>query len=287
MIFGLLFSWSLGLAQVPARTIEVQLQDPRGQVKSGLQASVRGSTGTQLQVRFRNDGQPPDLEALDTIHTTAFPLADASMTLTLTSGGETWEVETSVDQTDANPVVTLHLGPNGGLVVVQAEGSRPSDSQSSTSSSSGSGVWVWGGLFLGVGVGVGLGLRWIGRRPARAVALSGLPEHAPIPLKSLARGGLDELLTGALAQYRVIVVGDPGDCAGAHAVCADPAISVVELVAAVEREAVVLGGPVALLVIDPARIVQDGRRPPLKYLDLLVGGRFPVWIVDDPQGQSR
>ncbi len=284
MIFGLLFSWSLGLAQVPARTIEVQLQDPRGQVKSGLQASVRGSTGTQMQVRFRNDGQPPDLEALDTIHTTAFPMADTSMTLTLTSAGETWEVETSVDQSSANPVVTLHLGPNGGLVVVQEEGSRPSDSQTSTSSSSGSGVWVWGGLFLGVGVGLGLGLRWIGRRPARAVALSGLPQRDPIALNSLARGGLDELLTGPLAAHRVIVVGDPGDCAGAHAVCADLAISPVELVSAVEREAAAEGGPVALLVIDPARIVQDGRRPPLQDLDLRVGGRFPVWLVDDQSG---
>ncbi len=280
MIFGLLFFWNLASGQTPARTIEVQLQDPRGQVKSGLQASVRGSSGTQLQVRFRNDGQPPDLEALDTIHTTAFPLADASMSLTLTSGGETWEVETSIDQDSTNPIITLHLGPNGGLVVVQEAGAGPKDTQTSSTGSSSAGGWAWGGLFLGVGLGIGLGLRWIGRRPALAVALSGLPERVPLPTQSLARGGLDALLTGALADHRVIVVGDSGDCAGAHAVCSDPTISPVELVAALEAEAVVPGGPVALLLLEPSRIVQDGRRAPLEDLERRVAGRFPVWVVD-------
>lgn len=282
MISALLFLCSLASAQVPARTIEVQLQDPRGQVKSGLQASVRGASGTQLQVRFRNDGQPPDLEALDTIHTTAFPMSDASMALTLTSGGETWEVETTIDQTSTNPIITLHLGPNGGLVVVQAEGAKPKDSPGASSTTSSAGGWVWGGLFIGVGLGIGLGLRWIGRRPVRRVALSGLPEQSSIAPRSVVRGELDATLRADLQGHRVIAVGDAGDCAGAYATCTEPSVSPVALLAALEHEAARGGGPVALVVLDASRVAQDGRRAPLDDLERRINGRFPLWVVDGP-----
>lgn len=277
------FLLSFAVAQVPARTIEVQLQDPRGQVKSGLQASVRGSSGTQLQVRFRNDGQPPDLEALDTIHTTAFPLADASMALTLTSGGETWEVETAIDQDSTNPVITLHLGPNGGLVVVQGEGASPKDTPSTTAAASGGSGWIWGGLFVGLGLGLGLGLRWIGRRTVVPAPLVGTPQAPQIPPRCVPRGALDATVSGALAEHRIIVLGQAGDCAGAYACCAEPVTSPAELVAAVEQVAVTPGEPVALLIVDAARLLQDGRIEPLEDLNQRVGGRFPLWVVDGPQ----
>jgi hypothetical protein len=274
---------ALAAAQVPPRTIEVRLQDPSGQVKSMLQASVRGSSGTQLHVRFRNDGQPPDLVALDTVHTAVFPMSDNAVTLTLSSAGKTWEVETTIQKGMANPVITLHLGPGGGLVVVQSEGDKSMDTSSTATASQGVSSWVWGGLFLGVGLGLGIGLRWIGRRPVRPALLSGLPERPGISPRSIPRGGLDALLTAELKEYRVIVVGEPGDSAGAHASCPLPAVSPVALVAAVEREAARAGGPVALLIIDAGRVTQDGRRPPLDDLNGRVGGRFPLWVVDGPE----
>lgn len=278
----LLFLCAVGLAQVPARTIEVQLQDPRGQVKSGLQASVRGASGTQVQVRFRNDGVPPDLEALDTIHTTAFPMADSSMSLILTSGGQTWEVETAIDEVNKNPVITLHLGPNGGLVVVQAADDKPRDTQTATASApiSVSG-WVWGGLCIGLGIGMGLGLRWIGRRPVRAVGLRGAPELTPIAPRSLRRADLDAALQ-VLSEHRVISLGPLDACPAAYAVCAEPGVSPGALVAAVEQHAVRVGGPVALVVVELARLAQDGRRAPLEDLARRVGGRFELWVVDGP-----
>ena|GEM_PF-3468849 len=288
MIFGWLIAASMAWAQVPARTIEVQLQDPRGQVKSGLQASVRGSSGTQLQVRFRNDGQPPDLEALDTIHTTAFPLSDPSMALTLTSGGESWEVETTVDQASANPIVTLHLGPNGGLVVVQEEGAKPKDSPTASSGggSTSGGAWVWAGLFLGVGLGLGVGMRFIGRRTVYAAPFVGLPDRKPLAPKRVPRGEVDSLLGGALSGHRVFVVGAHGACPEAYAVCAEPNILPAELVAAVEQAAVAPGAAVALLVLDKERLIQDGRSDPLQDLDARVAGRFPLYVVDGPDSWS-
>lgn len=274
---------ALAAAQVPARTIEVRLQDPSGQVKSALQASVRGSGGTQLHVRFRNDGEPPDMVALDTLHTAAFPFADDVITLVLSSAGETWEVQTSIQKGETNPVIILHLGPGGGLVVVQGEGDKPAETSGSEASSQGVSKWAWGGLFLGMGLGLGLGLRWIGRRPVRPALLSGLPERPGISPRSIPRGGLDALLMAELGDHRVIAVGEPGDCAGAHASCALPVVSPVALVAAVEREAARAGGPVALLIIDAGRVSQDGRCPPIDDLSRRIGGRFPLWVVDGPE----
>jgi hypothetical protein len=192
-------------------------------------------------------------------------------------------VETTIQKGMANPVITLHLGPGGGLVVVQSEGDKSMDTSSTATASQGVSSWVWGGLFLGVGLGLGIGLRWIGRRPVRPALLSGLPERPGISPRSIPRGGLDALLTAELKEYRVIVVGEPGDSAGAHASCPLPAVSPVALVAAVEREAARAGGPVALLIIDAGRVTQDGRRPPLDDLNGRVGGRFPLWVVDGPE----
>ncbi len=140
------------------------------------------------------------------------------------------------------------------------------------------GAALWAACFAGFGVALAVGLLWAARRRPRPARLDAAAAPA-IPPRRLAARQLDALLAGPLRQHRVVLLGE--ERTGCIA-CLDAAVLPVELVAAVERLAVVAGPPIALVVAAPGRLEAPIGSEPAATLAAEVAGRFPLWVVDGP-----
>ena len=140
-----------------------------------------------------------------------------------------------------------------------------------------------------VALAFGLSLAFItalrGRRPRRLALLEDVDDQPMIDPMRVDPGDVVAALDhGPLSGTRVVVVGEKPAARAPMIACLEEAPLPSELTAAVERLAAVPGPTVTLLVTDIDRLDSPGRTEPVEALQKAVGGRFPLWIVDGPEG---
>ena len=121
------------------------------------------------------------------------------------------------------------------------------------------------------------------KRPKRVKLEGGIATGVFQPMR-LEADQVQQLLTGPLADHRVVIVGDVDTPRRRRKSelfrCLSDFPLPDELVVAIERHAVTPGLPVALLVTHQDRLPRASAMDPLEMLDEEVEGRFPLWVVD-------
>jgi len=304
ILIAALVLWLPGTAEAQ-RQVDVFVVDPGQMVQGTLLGRARGNSGQSMELVFHDDGREPDEAANDHVYVARMNMTDTSVQLTLTAGGKQWTGNTVVPDSEARVAIRLRLGPEGGLVMDHGgpTGSAERGAGNSFKAFLGpliaggppeppgpgggggmgsSAAWPWAFLLLGLGFGLGVGIRWVGRNRAHTLVLRGAeasPHHSP---RRVPADGLGALLSGPLADARIVWLGEP-PVEDAHAlVCEQHRVTPAELVAAVEQAGVGSAMPMALVVMDVARLEVSGRADPAVTLAKGVGGRFALWVVDGP-----
>lgn len=127
---------------------------------------------------------------------------------------------------------------------------------------------------------------WLtGRKGAAPVKLKVSEVPPPVPPVRLDRASLPAALAGPLHEHRVVLLGSLPPGLEVAISCEDRKASAEGLVRAVEQEAARQGPPVALLIVEVDRL--DGKASASERLAEIVGGRFPLWVVDGPEAWER
>lgn len=294
-----------------ASEVILQLSDPDKLMARTPAISITGAG----QVFPRDDGQAPDANLNDSVFTVTLNDPASSLQMTINDGSKTWQttvtpegayillrlqassVDVSFDQVAAVSQPAPNAGsPGAGTPGAGAPGSPGGGSPGGGSPGGGSpggasvippgggGVPDSGATLTQVSIASLIGLLLMlgvplllksATRPRETI--TGEDRFTPIPPRRVSRAQRDVLLALS-ATHRVIIVGDP-DEASPFCLSNKPALA-QEIIAAVEWFAATPGLPVALWVSDAGRLGQA--RDPIQHLAALVGGRFPLYVVDGP-----
>ena len=271
----------------------VQVFDADGLLDAGSEVTLRGEGGATATVELRDDGCGEDRDAQDLFYTAGVPsFSERKFEIEVRSDEKLWTMKTELDPADDKPLLIVAPRPDGTLdivdVAVQDVGAKLLKHGSKQAPPEpGGGVWT---LIVAIAaLAFGLSLAFVvalwGRRPRRRARLEGDQDYPVIePTRVGSRDVIAALDGGPLGGMRVVVVGAKPDACTPGIACLDTAPLPVELVAAVERLAAVPGPPVALLVTKIDRVDSHGRVEQVVALGRAVAGRFPLWVVDGPDG---
>lgn len=274
------------------------------------EVTATGAGSESVELGPQDDGVPPDATAGDEIYTAHVPaFTGASVELHVTAGDRSWSTSVSLDADRPFSRVTLELGADGDVVATPiagggiegqplppADGPAPQaipqtaagpgepEKAAERPSNVGASLALWAVLAAFFGVALVLAPRWLGRRSGGPSTLSPPMPTGAIPPVCLDAGDLSAALEGPLAGHRVLTLGAVPEGHPALFECVDRGPLPDEIVSAVEGLAASEGAPPALLVCEPTLLDRPGREPAIVSLERRVAGRFPLWVVDGPEG---